>query len=87
MIVVLLRKLDDDILPELRPYAVIGPNAFDATEQQVDSTEYSSHNELMSFQHAALGAFSSGLYNLIVTTKYADYLELPRLSVVIQCVQ
>ncbi|KAJ3544007.1 hypothetical protein NM688_g5792 [Phlebia brevispora] len=68
MIVVLLRKLDDDILPELRPYAVIGPNAFDATEQQ----------------HAALGAFSSGLYNLIVTTKYADYLELPRLSVVIQ---
>lgn len=37
-------------------------------------------------QKVLLNAFVTGTYNLIVTTKYAEYLDLPRLSVVIQYV-
>lgn len=87
MIAELLKELDDD-LPDLRPCAIVGPVAFSNTEEQViivlvifNLKRYS-----LKSQRAFLDALATGTYNLVVATKYVEYLDLPPLSVIVQYV-
>ena len=79
-------QLLDDFLPELRPYTITHKDSGLSDEQVQPIFPKTCLMALIASQQAVLQAFKDGTYNLIITTKRAEALDLSYLTVIVEYV-